>query len=125
MVGSEMDFTDSEALRRLESMDDATLDELPFGVVGLKRDGVVDRYNAHESRLAGLTRESAVGHHFFAEVAPCMNNFLVAQKLVDEPRLDETIPYVLTVRMRPTKVQIRMLKADDFERMYLLIEREG
>ncbi len=120
-----MDFRDPEAHARLETMPDEEFDRLPFGVVGLQPGGIVDRYNNAESELAGLPPNTVLGHHFFAEVAPCMNNFLVGQRMIDEPSLDDVIPYVLTVRMRPTKVQMRLLKPDPEARMYLLIQREG
>lgn len=120
-----MDFSEDQALERLERMEEAALDALPFGVVGMARDGQVDRYNRTESELAGLPTSQVVGQNFFHEVAPCTNNFLVSQRFLDEPVLDETLPYVLTVRMRPTRVTLRMLKSEDVERMYLLIRRDS
>ena len=120
-----MDFSSDGAFTALEGMDEGDLDALPFGVVGMTPDGSVTIYNRTESELAGLSRDTVVGHNFFYEVAPCMNNFMVAQKMFDAPALDETLPYVLTVRMRPTKVKLRMLKGEDAERMYLLIDRQS
>lgn len=121
MVG----FQDADALERLESMDQAALDGLSFGVVGFGPDGATLRYNEVEERNTGLSSSNVLGQHFFHEVAPCMNNYLVAERFWDEPALDETIPYVLTFRMKPTKARIRMLRAEDSQVMYLLIEREG
>ncbi|MEM5734152.1 alpha/beta hydrolase fold domain-containing protein, partial [Shewanella algae] len=37
--------------------------------------------------------------------------------------LDRTLPYVLTLRMRPTKVQLRLLAAASDELRYVLIKR--
>ena len=64
---------------------------------------MVQRYNATESRMAGLSPERVLGLPLFTTVAPCMNNYLVAQRFDDarergEP-LDDTIDYVLTLRM--------------------------
>ena len=65
-------------------MDPARLDRLPFGVVGLTPEGIVDVYNQTEARLAGLNRDDVLGTSFFLSVAQCMNNFLVAQRFEDE-----------------------------------------
>lgn len=118
---STMEFDESGALERLQSMSSEDLDALDFGVVGMALDGTVKVYNRAESELAGLGPETVLGHNFFAEVAPCTNNFLVGQRFMDEAGLDEELPYVLTVRMRPTKVKMRLLKSQAFELMFLLI----
>ena len=99
------------------------LDALPFGVVGLSRDGLVAIYNATEERLAGLPRDKVLGLHFFDSVAQCMNNFMVAQRYEDEPELDVIIDYVLTLKMRPTPVRLRLLQQPDAPLRYLLVHR--
>jgi hypothetical protein len=52
-----------------------------------------------------------------------MNNFMVAQRFEEEPELDATLPYVLTLRMRPTPVRMRLLATQETVRRYILIER--
>lgn len=99
------------------------LDEMLFGVIGFTSDAIVTIYNATESRNAGLRPQRVLGKHFFGEVAPCMNNFMVAQRFEDEDVLDDIVPYVLTLRMRPTPVRLRLLKAPDCEIRFVLIER--
>ena len=107
------DFADPALLSHLADASDDELDRLPFGVIGFDREGVVRRYNAWESRAAGLSVARVVGQPLFTVVAPCMNNYLVAQAFEDAAArgeaLDRTLPYVLTLRMRPTKVQLRLL----------------
>ena len=107
----------------LEEMGAEAINDLPFGVVGLSDDGLVQIYNATESRLAGLPAETVLGMPFFLSVAQCMNNYMVAQRLADETELDATLPYVLTFRMRPTPVTLRLLKNAAFPRSYVLIQR--
>ena len=104
-------------------MDPARLDRLPFGVVGLSQDGIVEVYNQTEARLAGLNRDDVIGTSFFLSVAQCMNNFLVAQRFEDEEEIDVVVAYVLTFKMRPTPVRLRLLKRADHPRRYLLIQR--
>jgi hypothetical protein len=50
-----------------------------------------------------------------------MNNYLVAQRYLDEPDLDDTIEFVLTLRMSPTPVRLRLLARAGSERHYLAI----
>lgn len=85
----------------------------------------VTHYNAVESSSAGLSPTRVLGRHLFEEVAPCMNNFMVAQRFEDEAELDEVLPYVLTLRMRPTPVQLRLLKSGRSETRFLLVHRQG
>lgn len=110
-------------LTRLAAMPPETLDNLPYGVIGFAINGIVEVYNAAESRLAGLSPGKVMGQHLFTVVAPCMNNYLVAQRYDDEAELDVVIPYVLTLRMRPTSVKLRLLRTAGQARRFLLIQR--
>jgi photoactive yellow protein len=116
-------FTDPSLLEWLEAADDAALDAVPFGVVAMTEAGIVTSYNAAESRGAGLTPARVVGRHFFSAVAPCTNNFMVAHRFETEPVLDAIIDYVFTLRMKPTKVKLRLLRQPGRRRTYLLVER--
>lgn len=61
-----------------------------------------------------------MGKHFFTQVAPCTNNFLVAQKFENEASLDNSLAYTFTIKMSPTQVNLRMLK--DSSAQYLLCD---
>ena len=114
---------DTVSLAQLRDMDAAQLDELPFGVVGLDSDGIVEVYNRTEATNAGLDRDEVIGSSFFLSVAQCMNNFMVAQRFEDEDELDTVLAYILTFRMRPTPVRLRLLKQADHGRRFVLVER--
>lgn len=120
-------FDDLNALAKLDAASDYELDDLPFGVIGFDRNGKVVRYNAPESKWAGLSMTSVLGNHVFEAVAPCMNNFMVAQRFEDaaeqEKDLDAMVDYVLTFRMRPTRVTLRLLAKPDTALQYLLVKR--
>ena len=107
----------------LHAMTPEQVDALPYGVVGLGTDGTAEVYSATESRLAGIPRSIVLGWQYFAETAQCMNNFMVAQRFEDEAEIDDVIDYVLTLRMRPTPVRLRLLKSAAVDRRYLLIQR--
>ncbi|MDQ0840006.1 phosphonate transporter [Sphingomonas faeni] len=114
---------DAIALSDLEIMGSEDRDALPYGVVGFAADTIVQIYNAAEARMSGLDPTTVIGVPFFDAVAQCMNNFMVAQRFADEPELDAIVPYVLTLRMRPTKVRLRLLTSAKTPRRYVLIER--
>jgi photoactive yellow protein len=120
-----MDLAFSEAglLDELRGASSGQIDALPFGVVGMSSDGVVTCYNAFESRLAGLEPATVIGRHFFSQVAPCTNNYLVAKRFETEATIDDTINYVFTLRMQPTKVRLRLLKTTGHGQMFLCVER--
>lgn len=99
------------------------LDKLDYGVVGLSPEGIVEIYNLTEARLAGLPQDSVLGSNFFLDIAQCMNNFMIAQRFEDESDIDVILDYVLTFRMRPTPVRIRLLKKSGVARRFVLIER--
>jgi len=111
------------ALDDLDAMGTGARDALPFGVVGFGADTIVQIYNATEARMSGLDPSTVVGVPFFDAVAQCMNNFMVAQRFEEDPDLDEIVPYVLTLRMRPTRVRLRLLAMAGVPRRYILIER--
>jgi photoactive yellow protein len=123
----ELGFTDENLLASLDDASDDELNELDFGVIGIDAGGIVRRYNAAEERVSGVSAPRNIGSSLFTVVAPCMNNFLVAQRFEDAAQsgevLDTLLDYVLTLRMRPTKVQLRLLSAPGARYRYVLIRR--
>ncbi len=122
-----LEFSEPEILDHLLALGADELDGLEFGVIGIGVDTAVCDYNALESKMAGLSKERVIGHPFFTVVAPCMNNFMVAQRFEDASAtgqaLDLTLDYVLTLRMRPVKVQLRLLADPRNERRFVLVNR--
>lgn len=121
--GMDTTFLALDLLDRLEGLDETGLDLLPFGVVAMNPDGKVVAYNLEEARLSGLTPARVIGRHFFTAVAPCTNNYLVAHPFENETIVDSTIDYVFTLRMSPTRVQLRLLKHPKASRMYLVVQK--
>jgi photoactive yellow protein len=122
-----LSFTTPALLEQLAQLHADQLDQLDFGVIGFDTDTNVCRYNRTESEAAGLTPPRVLGQPLFTNVAPCLNNFLVAQRFEDaedgNTALDETIDYVLTLRMRPIKVKLRMLAEPGSAVRYVLVQR--
>ena len=83
------------------------------GIVEVDDHGVIKIYNKYESDLAGVARANAVGKNFFLEVAPCTNNRLFMGTFkagVQSGTLDKKFNYTFTYKMKPTNVQIRLLR---------------
>ncbi|MDE2274839.1 MAG: PAS domain-containing protein [Burkholderiales bacterium] len=124
-----MDFSQPQPAPALAALSDAELDALGFGVIAFDEQALVRRYNAFESRAAGLAPERVLGRHLFTSVAPCMNNFMVAQRFEDAAvqgqALDATIDYVLTLRMKPVKVRLRLLAEPGAALRHVLIDRRA
>lgn len=120
-------FDDPALHQRLEGMDDAALDALGFGVIGIDAQGLVCRYNAYESRLAGLSPGRVIGRSLFSTVAPCMNNAMVAQRfhaaVAAGLPLDDRLDYVLSLHMRPVAVRLRLLSDPVHALRYVVVRR--
>lgn len=111
----------------LQDVDDAALDRLEFGALGFDAQGVLCQYNRVESAGSGVEAARLLGQNVFFTVAPCMNNFMVAQRLDDALQqgvpLDDTVDFVLTWRMRPTHVKLRLIAVPGMRLRYVLVER--
>lgn len=122
-------FDQADLHQLLERLDADALDRLAFGAIGFLPSGEVNRYNATEIRSTGLARDRVIGRPLFTEIAQCMNNYLVAQRFDDAAAagqpLDVVIDYVLTWRMKPVGVQMRLLLQPDCMTRYVLIQRSA
>jgi photoactive yellow protein len=122
-----MQFADKNMGEVVSQLDDHDLDGLNFGVIGFDQESIVRRYNACESKAAGISPDRVLGKHLFSTVAQCMNNYMIAQRfedaLVEHVMLDEIIDYVLTLRMRPTKVKLRLISSPVVAMRYVFVQR--
>lgn len=123
----QLQFDQVDLGQEIDRLDQPELDQLDFGVIGFDAATVVEVYNSFESKCAGLSTERVINQPFFTAVAPCMNNFMVAQRFEDaatsDTALDVTVDYVLTLRMRPVKVRLRLLAGQNLSRRYVLVFR--
>ncbi|NNG25495.1 phosphonate transporter [Telluria aromaticivorans] len=127
MNAATLSFSSANLASQLDNCTPEQLDQLDFGVIGFDAETNVRLYNAFESQAAGLSPERVLGQPLFTNVAPCMNNFMVAQRFDDANDegsvLDDTIDYVLTLRMRPVKVALRLLASPGSANRYVLVQR--
>lgn len=118
-------FTSPDALTMLAEATPEAIDALEVGVIGFDAHGIAAVYNRRESAFSGLLPGEVIGRPIFTEIAQCMNNYFVAQRFEDaaftgQP-LDATLDYVLTWRMRPTAVQLRLLWAPPLALRWILL----
>lgn len=122
-----MEFTSPDLLSWLKAAADDAVDALPFGVIGMDGNGLACLYSDYESQQARLPREQVLAQNFFEQVAPCMNNLMVAGRFADARRssapLDANIDYVLAFRSHITPVRLRLLYSPDMPLHYLLVQR--
>jgi photoactive yellow protein len=67
------DFDEPQLAKAVERLSPEQVHSLPFGAVRLDAEGTVTFYSDSERRLSGYRKE-VVGHTFFTDIAPCMNN---------------------------------------------------
>jgi photoactive yellow protein len=103
-----MKFSDPEALTSLNALAPAA---------------IVTAYNAYEAEAGGFRPEDVLGKRVFRDVAACNNNYMVSGLYDFADYVDQTTPYVFTLRMKPTRVNLRMLKSAALGCQYLLVER--
>jgi photoactive yellow protein len=112
----------------IEALNQAEFDSLEFGIIGFDGQDIVRVYNKTESQAAGLSLNRVIGQPLFTVVAPCMNNYLVGQRFADAAvkgsPLDAIIDYVLTLRMRPVQVKLRLLASPASALRYVLVQRQ-
>lgn len=122
-VSSLPSFESVDLLDRLETLTPREIDRLPFGVIAFDAEEKVTLYNTHESSLSGIDPKRVLGSDLFVEVAPCTNNYLVAERYRMNQHLDEQLDYVFTLRMRPTPVRLRLLSQPDARYRYMVVAR--
>ena len=122
-----MSFVPAETLSQLRTLNQSTIDALPFGVVKLEGNGKILLYNKYESELGNVPIAQALGKNFFTEVAPCSNNRLFRGRFeagVAAGKLNELFGYTFTYRMAPTNVEVHMLHDAPSGTNWLFVRRK-
>jgi photoactive yellow protein len=118
-----MTFNIPQAFQILETMNQTAMDQEEFGIVRMNRIGKINAYNKYELELSGHQLHEVLDKDFFQQIAPCTNNFMVAERYQSKEVLDEEMDYVFTYRMQPTKVKLRLLASPEEDNQYLLVKK--
>ena len=100
--------------------------QLPFGAIQLDAEGMILRYNEYESDLSGVQRETAIGKHFFTELAPCtdVKEFHGRFKEgVARKSLHEDFRYHFAFKHNPIDVTVALFYSDLTESIWVFVRQ--
>ena len=115
---------DMKELENVAGLNETELDELPFGAIGLDKNGVVVRYNRYESRLTGRDPKAVLGRNFFTEVAPCTNVQSFAGRFRDgvaKGSLHAVFPYRFDFKMAPRDVTVTLFYSEQTQSAWVFV----
>lgn len=121
-------YEDADVNTMLENMSPEELDDLPYGVIKLDRQGVILQYNTTEGLITGRVADEVIGKNFFTEVAPCTNTPEFYGKFVEgfeNKFLNTVFHYVFDYKMKPVSVKVHMVLAKYAEEyhMWVMVKR--
>jgi photoactive yellow protein len=102
----------------VETLDPATIDACPFGVIRLDSQGRILQYNSYEERLANCKRQDVLGKSFFFEVAPCTRVRTFYGRFLDgvaRGTLNATFGFVFPFASGARRVEITLYSHDGDE----------
>lgn len=105
-----------------DSLDDNALDALPFGIIRLSSNGIVERYNRAESERAGIQRWRAIGRDFFRDLAGT-NAAELAAHVAALPRGGRARVFHTFVGYHRSDVVVIDMSRCEEGRVYLLVSR--
>ncbi len=109
----------------VDSMTESELDQLPHGAIQLSTDGRVLKFNAYESKLANLKKESVIGKNFFKEVAPCtdVQEFYGRFRAgVDQKNLHENFRYHFAFKQNPRDVTVTLFYSGITDSVWVFVK---
>lgn len=109
----------------IDSMNEVELDQLPHGAIQLSTDGSVMKFNAYESELANLRKESVIGKNFFKQVAPCtdVQEFYGRfREGVRQKKLHENFRYHFAFKQNPRDVTVTLFYSPMTETVWVFVK---
>ncbi len=110
----------------MDDLDDAALDELPFGVVALDDALHVVRFNRVEAARTGIQRWRALGRNYLGDVVPAATDRDLAVELREFAASDATtreFDHTFARRTGADPTHIELSRGD--HRIYLAISRRA
>ena len=109
----------------VDSMNEPELDQLPHGAIQLSTDGTVLKFNAYESQLANLKKESVIGKNFFKQVAPCtdVQEFYGRfREGVRAKNLHENFRYHFAFKQNPRDVTVTLFYSPTTDTVWVFVK---
>jgi photoactive yellow protein len=107
------DFDEPRLAHAVEELPPEAVHALPFGAIRLDGNGKAVFYSDSERRLSGFRKE-VVGHDFFVEIAPCMNNPNFRGRIdraLETGKLDLAFSFVTDLPITVKDVDVRIQSA--------------
>lgn len=101
------------------------LDNLPFGIMHLDRNGKVLAFNHEEAKFSGLSRDDVIGRNFFLEIAPCADTQEFHGRFdafLRGSNLSEKFEYTYNMKHSSVVVEIIIVKAGQL--VFILTKRK-
>jgi photoactive yellow protein len=118
---------DREALEALALMSESELQVAPFGCIVVDYTGMIEHYNAYESRLADLAPERVIGKDFFHTVAPCTGVSAFEGRFLEFLELDDVVSdsfaYFFPFAHGDVNVIVSFIRRAVSESILIVIER--
>lgn len=107
-------FVDEKVLANLGSLTQSHADKLPYGVVKVDDEGIIEIYNKYcYDEFADFKGTSVVGKNYFDEIAPCTKNFMFSGRFergVESGEMDFLFDYCFTYKIMPTNVKVHLYR---------------
>jgi len=110
---------------KANSVSEAELDSLPYGVIQLDPIGTVLRYNAFEAGLSGLKKQDVVGKNFFKQIAPCTDLQQFQGRFRDGVAAGElhcTFRFHFAFKERPCDVAVTLFYNDRDKTVWVIVQ---
>ena len=109
----------------VDSLSEAELDQLPHGAIQVSIEGRVLKFNAYESQLANLKKESVIGKNFFKQVAPCtdVQEFYGRfREGVRTKNLHENFRYHFAFKQNPRDVTVTLFYSPTTDTVWVFVK---
>ncbi len=110
------------------SLSEEELDNQPYGVIRLDRDGNILSFNRHEEHLSRKRRADVLWKNFFMEVAPCTQVRELHGRFVEgvrARRMNVTVGFVFRFPHRTRYVDISLFYKESDDSIWLIIRDDG
>ena len=115
----------SALYRRIDSLSQSELDDLPHGTIQLDEGGKIMQFNMYESKLANLERAAVIGKNFFKDVAPCTDVkefFGRFKEGVAAKKLYEKFRYHFAFKQDPRNVLVTLFYSDKSQSVWVFVQ---
>ena len=121
-----MSFVSESFLKSLATVTRESADAEEYGVLKVDNQGTILLYNKYLSEFSGIDPASAEGRSYFTQIAPCTNNRLFYGKFkagLAAGELDESFPYTFSYKMKPTAVDVHMVRDEASETNWVFVQK--